>query len=63
MGIEKNDSPFGNPLVQEARGIIIDTEKMEVVCWLFRKFGNFTESYADEIDWDTACVQKEEILS
>ena len=52
------DSQFADPLVQEARGIIIDAERMEVVCWPFRKFGNFHESYADEIDWSTACVQE-----
>ena len=43
---------FKNPIVQEARGIIIDYEKIEVVCWPFRKFGNYTESYADKIDWN-----------
>ena len=37
------DSRFSDPLVQESRGIILDTEKMEVVCWPFRKFGNFTK--------------------
>ena len=52
------DSSFGDPVVQEARGIILDTERLEVVCWPFRKFGNFHESYADDIDWDTACVQE-----
>lgn len=49
---------FFDPVVQEARGIIIDTEKAEVVCWPFRKFGNYEESYADEIDWDSARVQE-----
>lgn len=53
-GIE-ND--FHNPLVQEARGIIIDVDCLEVVCWPFRKFGNYNESYADKIDWNTARVQ------
>ena len=52
------DSPFADPLVQEARGIILDTELCEVVCWPFRKFANFIESYADSIDWHTACVQE-----
>lgn len=49
---------FLNLIVQEARGIIIDLETLEVVCWPFRKFGNFNESYADEIDWKTARVQE-----
>ncbi len=47
---------FSLPLVQEARGIIIDVETREVVCWPFRKFGNHNESYADKIDWSTARV-------
>ncbi len=50
------DCDFSNPLVQESRGIVIDTEKLEVVCWPFRKFGNYNESYADTIDWNTARV-------
>lgn len=49
---------FNNPLVQEARGIIIDLEQNEVVSWPFRKFGNYAESYADEIDWNSARVQE-----
>lgn len=51
------ESDFSNPIVQEARGIIIDIERLEVVCWPFRKFGNYNESYADPIDWSTAKVQ------
>ena len=47
---------YANPLVQEARGIIIDVTNLEVVCWPFRKFGNHNESYADEIDWSHAKV-------
>ena len=47
---------FYNPIVQEARGIIIDYVKKEVVCWPFRKFGNYNEGYADQIDWNSARV-------
>ena len=47
---------FHDPIVQEARGIIIDTERCEVVSWPFRKFGNHNESYADAIDWSNARV-------
>ncbi len=50
------ESNFFSPIVQEARGIIIDTETLTVVCWPFRKFGNHVESYADKIDWSTARV-------
>lgn len=49
---------FSEPLVQEARGIIIDWKNLEVVCWPFRKFGNYNESYADVIDWQSARVQE-----
>lgn len=49
---------FSIPEVQEARGIIINVNTCEVVCWPFRKFGNYGESYADNINWKTACVQE-----
>ncbi len=52
------DANFHDPVVQEARGIIINTASCDVVCWPFRKFGNYHESYADEIDWSTAVVQE-----
>lgn len=52
------ESDFHNSIVQEARGIIIDIERLEVVCWPFRKFGNYNEDYADKIDWNTARVQE-----
>lgn len=52
------DCDFSDPLVQEARGIIINLSNLEVVCFPFRKFGNFGESYADTIDWDFARVQE-----
>lgn len=50
-------SDFSNPVVQEARGIIIDMLTLDIVCLPFRKFGNSYESYADTIDWPTARVQ------
>ena len=50
------NADFFDPIVQEARGIIIDTSTLEVVCWPFRKFGNHTEAYADTIDWESARV-------
>lgn len=49
---------FSDPIVQEARGIIIDEMLERVVCWPFRKFGNYNEYYADKIDWNTARVQE-----
>ena len=52
------ESDFTDPVVQEARGIIIDLNTLKVVCWPFRKFGNWNESYVDEIDWSSARVQE-----
>ena len=52
------EADFTNPLIQEARGIIIDLNTLNVLCWPFRKFGNWNESYADQIDWNTARVQE-----
>lgn len=56
---------FSDPVVQEARGIIMDMGEdssnlfnWKIVCWPFRKFGNHYESYADDIDWETAQVQE-----
>lgn len=49
---------FSDPVVQEARGIIVDVRDCVVVCWPFRKFGNWNESYVDSIDWESAVVQE-----
>lgn len=49
---------FNNKIVRECRGIIIDLNNFQVVCWPFTKFGNYYESYADDIDWSTAIVQE-----
>ena len=47
---------FSDPLVQEARGIILNKYSGRVVCFPFRKFGKYYEPYADKIDWSTARV-------
>lgn len=47
---------FTDPIVREARGIIIDINRLEVVCWPFNKFGNWDKDYADEIDWNSALI-------
>ena len=52
------EADFTNPVVQEARGIIINLDTLDVVCWPFRKFGRYDEPYADNIDWSTAKVQE-----
>lgn len=49
---------FADKIVQEARGVILDKNSLEVACFPFRKFGNYHEPYADKIDWSTARVQE-----
>lgn len=49
---------FSNPLCRAARGVIINMTNLSVVCVGFDKFFNFTESYVDSIDWNTARVQE-----
>jgi len=48
---------FNDPVVKEARGIIINEKTRDVACWAFNKFGRYDEPYADQIDWSTASVQ------
>ena len=52
------DADFSDPLLCEARGIIIDIANLEVVCWPFNKFFNFQEKYAADIDWNSARVME-----
>ena len=49
---------FSDPYVCEARGIIIDVVRQEIVCRGFDKFFNFSEPYAVAIDWSSAKVQE-----
>ena len=50
------EADFSDPLVCEARGIIIDVVQRVVVCWPFDKFFNVQEQYAADIDWNSARV-------
>ena len=53
------EADFSIDIVRECRGIILDeTEGYKPVCVPFFKFGNYGESYADNIDWNTARVQE-----
>ena len=49
---------FTDPIVKECRGIILNKNTFDVVCYPFSKFGNYTESYADKIDWLSAKIQE-----
>ena len=54
------DSDFNEPLVRECRGIILEKDTWKIVCYPFKKFFNYGEAYADEIDWETAKVTSKE---
>ena len=54
----KINAGFTIPLVREYRGIIFNKYTMKPVCIPFYKFGNYGESYVDDIDWKTAKVQE-----
>jgi hypothetical protein len=53
------NSPMGEPLVRECRGLILDeADDWRVVARPYEKFFNYGEPYAAEIDWNTARVQE-----
>lgn len=51
------DSPMGEKLVQQARGIILDeTDDWRIVNYTYSKFFNYGEGHAAPIDWNNARV-------
>lgn len=53
------ESPMGDEIVQECRGLILDTSHdFQVVAWPFKKFFNYGEGHAAPIDWSSAVVQE-----
>jgi hypothetical protein len=53
------DSPMGERISQECRGLILDEDNdWGVVCYPFDKFFNYGEGHAAKIDWATASVQE-----
>jgi hypothetical protein len=51
------DSPMGEPIVQESRGIILnEADNWNVLCYSYRKFFNRGEGHAAEIDMNTAKI-------
>ena len=53
------DSPMGEPIVRECRGVILDeANDWAVVSRAFDKFFNHGEGHAAPIDWSTARVQE-----
>lgn len=52
-------SPMENPIVQECRGIILDSEDYwNIVAYPFDKFFNEGDPLAAQVDWSTAKVQE-----
>jgi hypothetical protein len=62
LGFKYNQiaSPFGEKIVQECRGLILDSENnWKIIFHPFHKFFNFGEGHAPEIDWESAvCYEK-----
>lgn len=54
------NSDFSLEIVKEARGLILEDKTWNVVCYPFKKFFNYGEAYADEIDWKSAKVTSKE---
>ena len=53
------DSPMGEEIVQECRGLILDSEdNWNIVAYGFRKFFNSEEGHAAKIDYKTAKFQE-----
>lgn len=51
------NSPMGDPLVQQCRGLILDeANDWAVVSYPYDKFFNYGEGHAKEIDWSSARV-------
>lgn len=51
------NSPLGNSVVQQCRGIILDeNDDWRIISWSYDKFFNYGEGHAAEIDWNTARV-------
>ena len=52
------NSPMADPIVQSARGIVLNTDDWSIVSWPFEKFWNHGEPLAARIEWETARVQE-----
>jgi hypothetical protein len=50
------ESPMHEPVVQECRGMVVDTVRRRVMAHPYNKFWNHGDAPAAEIDWSTARV-------
>jgi len=49
---------FNEVICRECRGLIIDSETFEIVCYGFDKFFNYSDPHAADIDWGSVAIQK-----
>jgi hypothetical protein len=52
------ESPMHEPIVQQCRGMVVDTARRGVLAWSYNKFWNHGETLAAPVDWATARVQE-----
>lgn len=51
------NSPTSHPIVRECRGLILDeANDWNVVCFPYKRFANYGEGWAAEVDWSSARV-------
>ena len=55
---DQTNADFSLDIVKECRGLILDAETFEVVCFPFTKFFNYGEPHAVDIDWASAYVEQ-----
>ena len=59
LSYDQLESPKGHPIVNECRGLILDsTDNWNVVAFPFSRFANQGESWAAPIDWNNVRVQE-----
>lgn len=51
-------SDFSQSICRECRGLVIDTKTLKPVALSFVKFFNYSEQYADNLDWKSAIVRE-----
>lgn len=51
-------SDFSYPLVREARGIILDSKTLKVICMGFSKFFVHNSIFADSVDWNNLSIEE-----
>ena len=50
------EADFSLDIVRESRGVILEKNTWDIVCYPFKKFFNYGEPLAADIDWNTAEV-------